>query len=72
MPFPLTKLEHIAAMRKANADTARRVKPWEYRGPWTDRQRGVSPFNSTQHGADSLAVDFSVMYTSALSRVLAR
>ena len=25
MPFPLTKPEHIAAMRKANADTARRI-----------------------------------------------
>jgi hypothetical protein len=72
MPFPLTNPEHIAAMRKVNSETARRVKPWEHRGPWTDAQRAVSPFNSTQHGADSLAVDFSVMYTSALSRVLAR
>ena len=66
MPFPLTKPGHIAAMRKANAETARRVKPWTYRGPWSAAQRARSPFNNTQHGADSLAVDFAVSYTAAL------
>lgn len=72
MPFPLTKPEHIAAMRKANARTARRVKPWTYRGPWSDAQRARSPFNNTQHGADSMAVDFAVAYTAALSGLCRR
>lgn len=66
MPFPLVTLEHIEAMRKANAETARRVKPWMYRGPWSAAQRARSPFNGTQHGADSLAVDYAVMYATAL------
>ena len=59
-------------MRKANAETARRVKPWTYRGPWSPAQRARSPFNNLQHGADSLAVDFAVVYTTALSGLCKR
>ena len=72
MPFPLTNPDHIAAMRKASAERARLVKPWTYRGPWSEAQRTRSAFNGTRHGADSLAVDFAVMYTSALSGLCKR
>jgi hypothetical protein len=67
MPFPLTNPKHIAAQRKAASEMAWRTKPWTYRGPWTEAQRARSPFNNTQHGADSLAVDYAVLYAKALS-----